>query len=192
MRGTICGLILDQMLAHLATASCDRDERSERLDTERDKYTFPGLTDEWHDIMLFFLNHWGVSAAGGAAVPLVEDELLPAFQQWLGLDGKELVTFEASEEMTADFFGWLDWYIPQVWGPAEDIGRLAVCIHIGPEQHFAPEYADRALIAKRFPFPILFRFEPDVDWQAWVQRNGCVLGSSPSLFPDSLEPSISS
>lgn len=192
MRGTICGLILDQMLAYLATASYDRNKRRERLDTERDKYTFPGLTDEWHEIMLFFLNHWGVSAAGVAAVSMVEDELLPRFQQWLGLDGKELVTFEASEEMTADFFGWLDWCIPQVWGPAEDIGRLAVCIHIRPDQHFTPEHADRALIAKRFPFPILFRFEPGADWQAWVQRNGCVLGSRPSLFPDSLESSISS
>lgn len=138
------------------------------------------LEEAWQEVLVYFLARWGQASFGLGVLPTPSQTVLDTLRRSLELDGNALFCLEVDALAAADLYSWLEWTIPQYWGPGEDIGRIAMLLTCSQELEFAPQGADFGRLARRFPFPILLRVPPEGWWQAWWRRH-------PFLFPRGAE-----
>lgn len=144
------------------------------------------LNSHWEDIPYYYVEHWGEFSTALCINPSLEPQEHDALVRRIELDGCYLIHRILSHADVADFHSYLARLLPTVWGPAQDIARVALLLSCDPSIEWNPGYAERSAIARRFPCPILFHLTPDVDWKEWAKEHAFLLGHEVDLYPAAL------
>lgn len=139
----------------------------------------------WQDVAFFLLDHWGEFATSVCVAPRLSDDQMATFQRQLELDGTNCFVFSSTEQMLSHYDRWLAEQVPLLWGPKEDLVRMALIIHCEPGAPFCEEGARHELLAPRFPFPMVFVLPADADVVSWLEEHRLLVGNQADCFVDS-------
>lgn len=139
------------------------------------------LPAPWQEALVYYLAHWGQAAVGVLTASALPKALEPVFRRRLELDGCILRERELTPVQATDFFQWLEAELPNLCGSHfMDLARIALLVDCATEPSIVGE---RALLAKRFPFPVLFWLRPEQDVAGWCAKHQVLLGERVLLLP---------
>ncbi|TNE44525.1 MAG: hypothetical protein EP343_30050 [Deltaproteobacteria bacterium] len=144
------------------------------------------LDPQWDDIPYFFVEHWGEFATALCINPPLDEKQQSALVRRMELDGSYLIHRHLTPPDVANFHEYLATLLPQVWGPMQDIARLALFFSCDPALEWNIDAAQRLELARRFPCPMMFHLPSDSDWNKWARARTFLLGSQVELYPASL------
>ncbi len=144
------------------------------------------LDPQWDDIPYFFVEHWGEFATALCINPPLNEEQHSALVRRMELDGSYLIHRQLTSSDVANFHNYLATLLPQIWGPMQDMARLALFFSCDPSLEWHIDAALRLDLARQFPCPMMFHLSPDADWKEWAKTQASLLGPQVELYPASL------
>lgn len=130
----------------------------------------------WQEIAFFLIEHWGQSATTAAVTHRLSESDETLFRREMELDGSYFYTFDLTSEMADNLAVWIRNTLPSLWGKKEDLARIALLFYCKDDVHIQAEHARFSVLARQFPFPIVFVLEPEHSWKSWVEKNHYVFG----------------
>ncbi len=156
---------------------------SRRSEAHRSQQADKMIEEPWTEIPYFFTEYWGSFTTAVCVNPAMSQEIETALTRRIELDGSYFVYRHLQSEDAIDLTGWLTQLLPTVWGPMADIARISLMLRVSSSTICLPDGAQRNVVARRFPCPILFHFEPDDDWRRWSTQHRYLLGNLVELYP---------
>lgn len=154
--------------AQFPTESIEQKARHAQLD----------LPEVWQELLAYYIEHWGCFGCTLAALPALHEEELALVHRRMELNGTHLYRLSVQPEMGENFYNWLEEWLPSIWGWRKDLCRVALMIEMDTPMAFSIEGAQRSVLARRFPIPILFAWNEKEDWKEWWKEHEFLIPSS--------------